>query len=108
MNRMWMLAALPLVLLSGVAYGLWASPGWANTISPITCALLLGATVVTGLCVLGYVFTGWMRGVFPLTRGDILAATAFASLDVLVPTTLVVLIWMLVRSLKHGGGLIIL
>jgi hypothetical protein len=56
--------------------------------------------------VLTVVFVGWWRGAFQLKRADILAATLFASLAVLIPTTLAVLIWLLIRSLKNSRGFI--
>jgi hypothetical protein len=101
MDRIWMVAAVPFVLMAMMFFGFWAMPSWANTASPLTCALVLACAVVTGLCVLVAVFAGWMRGAYTLRRGDILVATVFASLDVLVPTTLAVLLWLLLRSLKN-------
>jgi hypothetical protein len=102
MNRMWIVAAVPLLLMAVMLYGFWTVPFWGNTVSPLTCVLILAGAVVTGLCVLTVVFAGWRRGAYQLRRGDILAATMFASLDVLIPTTLAVLIWLLLRSLKDS------
>jgi len=56
--------------------------------------------------VLLVLFAGWWRGAYALKRGDILAATLLASLDVLIPSTLAVLLWLLLRSLKNSGGFI--
>ena len=98
---MWMVAAVPLVLMALMLFGFWAMPSWADTASPLTCVLVLAGALLTGLCVLLVVFTGWMRGAYTLKRGDILAATVFASLDVLVPLTLAALLWLLLRSLKN-------
>jgi hypothetical protein len=104
MNRMWMVAAAPLLLMAAMLYGFWTVPFWGNTVSPLTCVLILAGAVATGLCVLTIVFTGWRRGAYPFKRVDILAATLFASLDVLVPTTLAVLVWLLLQSLKNSRG----
>lgn len=98
---MWMVAAVPLVLMALMLFGFWAMPSWADTASPLTCVLVLAGALLTGLSVLFVVFTGWMRGAYTLKRGDILAATVFASLDVLVPVTLAALLWLLLRSLKN-------
>src|SRR5215203_2997269 len=98
MNRIWIVAVVPLLLLAAMLYGFWKVPSWGNTVSPLTCRLILAGAVVTGLSVLTVVFAGWRRGAYQLTRADILAATLFASLDVLVPVTLVVLIWLLIQS----------
>ena len=105
MNRMWLIAAAPFMLMLAMFFGLWISPSWANTVSPITCLLVLAGALLTGLCVLLAVFAGWWRGAYVLKRGDILAATLFASLDVLIPSTLAVLFWLLLRGLKNNGGL---
>lgn len=96
-----MVAAVPCVLMALMFFGFWAMPSWGDTVEPLTCVLVLAGAVVTGLCVLVVVFTGWMRGAYQLRRGDILVATVFASLDVLVPTTLAALLWLLLRSLKN-------
>jgi hypothetical protein len=101
MNRMWMVAAVPLALMALIFVGFLTRPSWADTASPATCVCVLAGALVTGLCVLFVVFRGWRRGAYALKRADILAATMLASLDVLIPTTLVVLIWLLVRSLKN-------
>jgi hypothetical protein len=101
MNRMWMVAAVPFLLMSLMFLGFWVRPSWGDTASPLTCVLILSGAVVTGLCVLTLIFTGWWRGAFQLKRTDILAATLFASLDVLVPITLAVLLWLLIQSLKN-------
>jgi hypothetical protein len=106
MNRMWMVAAAPLLLMAVMLYGFWAVPFWGNTVSPLTCVLILAGAVVTGLCVLAFVFAGWWRGAFSFKRGDIIVATMFASLDVLLPTTLALLVWLLIRSLKNSRGLL--
>jgi len=94
------------MLMLAMFFGLWALPSWANTVSPILCLLVLAGALLTGLGVLLVVFAGWWRGSFALKRGDIVAATLFASLDVLIPSTLAVLFWLLLRSLKNSGGLI--
>lgn len=108
MTRMWMVAAAPLVLMALLFYGFWTVPSWANTISPVTGVLVLAGSFVTGLSVLLMVLMGWLRGAYALRRGDILAATVCASLDMLIPSTLALLLWLLLRSLKNSGGLIIL
>jgi hypothetical protein len=105
MSRMWMVALVPLVLMAVMLYGFWTVPSWGNTVSPLTCALILTGAVVTGLCVLTVVFAGWRRGAYRLGRADILAATLLASLDVGIPITLAVLIWLLLQSLKSSRGL---
>lgn len=102
MNRIWMVAASPLLLMAILLYGFWTKQDWAIMVSPVTCVLILAGAVLTGLCVLFVVFKGWRHGAYQLRRGDILAATMFASLDVLIPTTLAVLLWLLIRSLKDG------
>ncbi|HYP02006.1 MAG TPA: hypothetical protein VER76_17580 [Pyrinomonadaceae bacterium] len=101
MNRMWIVAAVPCALMALMLYCFWAIPSWTNTVSPLTCVLVLAGALVTGLSVLIVVFVGWLRGAYSLKRGDILAATMFASLDVLVPVTLAALLWLLIRSLKN-------
>jgi len=106
MKWMWLIAAVPFMLMLAMFFGLWAMPSWANTLSVITCVLVLAGALLTGLCVLLAVFAGWWRGAYALKRGDILAATLFASLDVLIPATLAVLLWLLMRSLKNSGGFI--
>jgi hypothetical protein len=67
--------------------------------------LVLAGAVLTGLYVLYAVFAGWWRGSHPLRRGDILAATALAALDVLIPTTLGLLLFLLLRSMENSRGL---
>ena len=104
MNRLWMVAAVPLLLMAAMIYGFWKVPSWGNTVSPLTSGLVLAGAVVTGLCVLTIVFAGWRRGAYPFTRADILAATLFASLDVIIPVTLAVLLWLLIQSLKSSRG----
>ncbi|HEV7905598.1 MAG TPA: hypothetical protein VGO96_17285 [Pyrinomonadaceae bacterium] len=104
MNRMWLVAVAPLLLMAAMVFGFYVLPSWANTVSPLTCIAILAGALVTGLCVLLVVFVGWWRGAYQLTRGDILVATTFASLDVLVPTTLAVLVWLLLQSLKNSRG----
>ncbi|HEV2799989.1 MAG TPA: hypothetical protein VGW12_05820 [Pyrinomonadaceae bacterium] len=106
MNRIWMVAAVPLALMLLMFCGFWMKPRFADTASPVTCVSILSGAVVTGLCVLFIVLRGWWRGAYTLSRGDILAATAFAALDVLIPTGLVILIWLLIRSLKNSGGIL--
>lgn len=101
MNRMWMVALVPLVLMAAMFYGFWARPSFADTAEPATCIAILAGAVLTGLCVLTVVFAGWRRGAYQLGRADILAATVFASLDVLIPTALAVLLWLLIQSLKN-------
>ena len=103
MNRMWMVAAAPLassvlMFLSLVAGIRWNSSLW----SWMWLAILAGA-LVTGLCVLFVLLVGWWHGSHSFRRGDILVATALALIDVLIPTTLLVLLWMLARSLKGGS-----
>jgi hypothetical protein len=102
MNKIWMVAAVPLMLLAIMFFGFWTKPSWANTVSPLTCVVILAGAVLTGLCVLFFVVAGWRRGAYPFRRADILVATVFASLDVLIPTTLAVLLWLLIRSLKDA------
>ena len=104
MNRLWMVAALPLALMAAMLYGFRVRPSWANTVSPLTCVAILAGAFATGLCVLSAILAGWWRGAYALGRRDILAATTFATLDMIVPAVLVVIIWMLVRSLKNSGG----
>ena len=105
-NRMWLVAFVPFVLMLAMFFALWASPSWANTASPVTCVLVPAWAFVTGLCVLLAVFAGWLLcGAYPLKRGDILAATLFASLDVLIPATLALLLWLLLRGLRNSPGL---
>jgi hypothetical protein len=103
MNRIWMVAAAPLassvlMFLSLVVGIRWNGSLW----SWIWVAILAGA-LVTGLCVLSVLLAGWWHGSHSFHRGDILAATALALLDVLIPTTLLVLLWMLARSLKGNS-----
>jgi hypothetical protein len=102
MNRMWMVAAVPLALMAAMFVGFWTVPSWANTVSALTCVAILAGALLTGLCVLFLVLAGWWRGAYALGRVDILAATTFASLDVLIPATLVALLWLLLRNMKHG------
>lgn len=106
MKWMWLVAAVPFVLMLAMFFGLWAVSSWANKVSAITCVLVLAGALLTGLCVLVAVFAGWWRGAYALKRGDILAATVLASLDVLIPSTLAVLLLLLLHSLKKSGGLI--
>ncbi|HEX8128472.1 MAG TPA: hypothetical protein VF527_05170 [Pyrinomonadaceae bacterium] len=102
MNRMWVvLAAVPLALIAWMLYGFWTRPSAADTASPLTCVLILAGAVATGIYVLSVVLAGWWRGRYSLRRADVLAATTLASLDVIIPTALVVIIWLLVRSLKN-------
>ncbi|HEX8635964.1 MAG TPA: hypothetical protein VF703_17590 [Pyrinomonadaceae bacterium] len=103
MNRMWMVAAVPLALMALMFYGYWMRPWWDVTTELAPCVAILAGALLTGLCVLCAVLAGWWRGAYSLKRGDILAATAFASLDVLLPTTLAALVWLLLRSMKNGG-----
>jgi hypothetical protein len=102
MSRMWIVAAVPLVLMATMLYGFWTVPSWGNTVSPLTCVLILAGAVATGLCVLTLIFVGWRRGAYQLRRGEILAATMLAALDVLIPTTLAALVWLLLQSLKNS------
>ena len=102
MNRIWMVAAVPLALMASMFFGFWSLPSFANTVSFLTCVAILAGALVTGLCVLFVVLAGWWRGAYQLKRGDILVATALASLDVLIPTTLAALLWLLVRSLRDN------
>lgn len=104
MKRMWMVAALPLLLMVAMFFSLWVLPWWANVLSLEACLLILASALLTGLCVLLVVFIGWMRGAYQLKRGDILVATMLASLDVLIPTTLAGLIWFALYSWQKSGG----
>jgi hypothetical protein len=52
--------------------------------------------------VLLVVFKGWLGGAYAFRRADILAAIVCAALDVLIPSTLAVMLWLLLRSLKNG------
>ncbi len=106
MNRVWMVAAVPFVLMTAMLYGFWARPRWADTASPAMRMAILAGALVTGLCVLVLILAGWRRGDYELRRADILAATAFAALDVLIPSALVLFLWLLIRSLKNSGGLL--
>jgi hypothetical protein len=107
MNRIWMVAAVPLVLMALMFYGHWARPWWDVTTEFAPCVAILGGAGVTGLGVLSAVLMGWSRGAYSLKRADILAATTLASLDVLVPATLALLVWLLIRSFKNGGGIML-
>lgn len=106
MNRVWVVAAVPFVLMTAMLYGFWASPRWADTASPAACVAILAGALVTGLCVLVFVLARWRRGDRELKRADILAATVLASLDVLIPSTLALLVWLLIRSLRNNGGIL--
>lgn len=106
MNRIWILAAVPLVLMTWMFFGFWFLPSFTKTVSFLTCVAILVGAFLTGLYVLFVILTGWWRGAYQLKHGDILAATTFASLDVLIPTTLAVLLWLLIRILK-GGNLLL-
>jgi len=106
MNRMWMVAAMPLLLMAAMLFDYRVLPSWANVISVEACVLVLASALLIGLWVLLVVFIGWRHGAYQLKRGDILAATTFASLDVLIPTTLAVLVWLLIQSLKNSRGLL--
>jgi mannose/fructose/N-acetylgalactosamine-specific phosphotransferase system component IID len=101
MNRIWIVAAVPFFLMAAMLCGFWVRPSWGDTAEPLTCVLILAGALLTGLCVLGVIFAGWLRGAYQFKRGDILVATLFASLDVLVPTTLAVLLGLLLYSLKQ-------
>ena len=90
------LASMVLMFLSVVVRIRWNSHVWSWT----WLAILAGGLVI-GLCVLFVLLAGWWHGSHSFRRGDILAATALASLDVLIPTSLLVLLWMLARSLKN-------
>jgi hypothetical protein len=105
MNRIWMVAAVPLVLMALMFFGFWVMPSWSNIASPTICVAILAGGLITGLCVLFVVFKGWWRGAYALKRGDIIVATTLATLDVLIPTTIVLLIWQLIRSLNSSRGL---
>lgn len=102
MNRIWIVAAVPLVLMAlmCLATSLNPSPGEMNT---IVWMALLASALATGLCMLVTVFMGWRRGYYQLTHPGILATLVFASLDVLIPTALVVLLLLLLHSLKGGN-----
>ncbi|HEY0083153.1 MAG TPA: hypothetical protein VGB61_10210 [Pyrinomonadaceae bacterium] len=102
MNRMWMVAAVPLALMLLMFYGCWTRPWWDITAELLPSVAILAGALVTGLCVLFVVIEGWRRGAYALTRGDIMAATILASLDVLIPASLALLLWLVLRNLKHG------
>ena len=106
MKRMWIVSGVPLALMGSMFFGYWTGSWWDMTTELLPCVMILGGALITGLCVLAVVLLGWWRGDYALKRGDILAATAFAALDVLIPTTLVALIWLLLRSMKNSGGLL--
>ena len=106
MNRIWMVAALPFLLLALMFFGMRVPP-LADTISLKMWVLALAGALLTGLCVWLVVFVGWMRGSYAFKRGDILVAAMFASLDVLIPMTLVVLIGLALRDMKNNGGLLL-
>lgn len=106
MNKIWIAAAAPFLLMTTMLLGFWVRPSWAEKASLLTCVLVLACAVLTGLSVLFVVFAGWWRGAFQLKRPDILAATIFASLDVLIPTTLALLLFLLLHSLKNSHGLL--
>lgn len=101
MNRLWMVAIAPILSMAMMCFIYMVVPSWwGDTHTLIVLAILAGA-LVTGLCVLLVVFVGWWRGAYQLKRGDILVATMFASLDVLIPTTIAVFIWLVIQSLKN-------
>ncbi|MDQ1559906.1 MAG: hypothetical protein QOD32_2966 [Pyrinomonadaceae bacterium] len=101
MNRIWMVAAVPLALMALMVYGHWTRAWWDVTTELAPCVAIPGIALVTGLGVLSAVLAGWSRGAYSLKRGDILAATTLASLDIFIPTSLAVLLWLLIRSLKN-------
>jgi hypothetical protein len=105
-SRAWVAAALPLALLLCIGAGLYLFPSWANTISFVSCVLLLAGSVVTGLCVAVYVLRGWRRGRFPFRRADIMAASLLAALDLLVPSGVVTLVWYIIESLRNSPFII--
>lgn len=105
MNLSWIAAALPLLLMAVTAVAFFTT-NLSNTISPLSCALLLLASALTGAVVLIVLAAGWWRGDYPLTRGDILLAAALAGLDIIIPVGLVTLLWLTLRSLSKHGGLI--
>src|SRR3954453_14677761 len=92
-SRAWLGGGVPLALLLTLGAGLYLFPSWANTISFVTCVLLLAGSLVTGLCVAVYVLRGWRRGRFPFRRADIVAASLLAALDLLVPSGVAALVW---------------
>ena len=100
MNRMWMVSGAPLALLALMFFGSWTEAWWDVTAEFWPSVAILAGALLTGLCVLFVVLAGWWRGAYTLRRGDILAATAFAALDVLIPTTLVALLWLALRNLS--------
>ena len=102
MKRMWMVAAVPLALMLLMFYGCWMRPWWDITAEFLPSVAILAGALITGLGVLFVVIEGWRRGAYTLTRGDILAATVLASLDVLIPASLALLLWLVLRNLKHG------
>ncbi|HEY9401788.1 MAG TPA: hypothetical protein VIQ24_03785 [Pyrinomonadaceae bacterium] len=102
MNRMWIVSGMPLALMALMFFGWWTDAWWEITTEFWPSVAILAGALLTGLCVLLVVLAGWWRGAYPLGRGYILAATAFAALDVLIPTTLVVLIWLVLRNMKQG------
>jgi hypothetical protein len=101
MNRMWIVAGVPLALMALMFLGWWTDAWWEITNELWPSVAILAGALVTGLCVLFVVFAGWWRGAYRLGRGDILAATALAALDVLIPTMLVALVWLALRHLEH-------
>jgi hypothetical protein len=104
MNRMWMVAAAPLALMALMFLSVVAGIRWNSDVWSWTWQVILAGALVTGLCVLFVLLAGWWHGSHSLRRGHILAATALASLDVLIPTTLAVLLWLLIRGVKNKGG----
>ena len=104
MNRMWIAAAVPLVLMASMclATSLNPSPGEMNSIAWLA---LLASALATGLCMLVVVFMGWRSGHYRLTHPSILATLVLASLDVLIPTTVVLLFRLFIQSVKNSWGL---
>jgi hypothetical protein len=101
MDRIWMVAAAPLLLMA-VMCAASIVPSRGDTYS-IAWLALLSSSLATGLCMLVVVFMGWWRGVYRLNHAGIIATLVFASLDVLIPTTLLVLLLLLLHKLKDAN-----
>jgi hypothetical protein len=99
-RRAWVLAAVPLALMLATGAGLYLFPSWENTISLAGCVVLLASSAAVGVGVLVWVVWGCRRGRFRFWRADVFAASVLASLDILLPVGVVVLAWLLLRSLS--------
>jgi hypothetical protein len=106
MKRVWMVAAAPLLLMAAMFFSFWVLPSWAEIISPEACLLVLAGAVLTGLSVLLFIFVCWLHGANQFKRGEVLAATMLASLDVLIPAALAVLVWLILREWGKNGGIL--